>query len=65
MLSGRGTGDLFVHLAVWTPNRPGARRRKALEDLCFVESPGFQPNDEESSGKDKGFFEKVKDMFGN
>ena len=57
---GRGTGDLFVHLAVWTPTDLSKEEKKALEDLR--ESSGFQPK---PSGKDKGFFEKVKDMFGN
>ena len=59
-MHGRGTGDLFVHLAVWTPTDLSKEEKKALEDLR--ESPGFQPK---PSGKDKGFFEKVKDMFGN
>ena len=37
-------------------------REHAGVALIGCGSPGFQPK---PSGKDKGFFEKVKDMFGN
>lgn len=56
---GRGHGDLLVHLAVWTPSELSKEERAALEALRS--SPGFQPN---PTSKDRGFFEKVKDMFG-
>lgn len=56
---GRGTGDLFVHVAVWTPTDLSKEERKVLENLR--QSPGFQPK---PTAKDKGFFERVKDMFG-
>ena len=55
-----GTGDLFVHLAVWTPTDLSKEEKSALEKLRT--SPGFQPR---PTAKDKGFFERVKEMFGN
>src|SRR5690606_6935887 len=57
---GRGHGDLFVHVAVWTPTDLNKNEKAALEKLR--ESPGFQPR---PTAKDKGFFERVKEMFGN
>jgi molecular chaperone DnaJ len=57
---GRGHGDLFVHVAVWTPTDLTKNEKAALEKLR--ESPGFQPR---PTAKDKGFFERVKEMFGN
>ena len=57
---GRGTGDLFVHVAVWTPTNLNKDERAALEKLRH--SPGFQPK---PTAKDKGFFERVKEMFAN
>ncbi|MDX9750871.1 MAG: molecular chaperone DnaJ [Flavobacteriales bacterium] len=56
---GRGQGDLFVHIAVWTPTNLTKAEKTALEKLR--ESPGFQPR---PTAKDKGFFERVKEMFG-
>ena len=55
-----GHGDLFVHVAVWTPTDLSKEEKAALEKLR--ESPGFQPR---PTAKDKGFFERVKEMFGN
>jgi molecular chaperone DnaJ len=59
-VNGHGTGDLFVHVAVWTPTDLTKAEREALEK--FRNSPGFQPK---PTSKDRGFFEKVKEMFGN
>jgi len=59
-VSHHGTGDLFVHLMVWTPSNLSKEERGALEKLRA--SPGFQPR---PTAKDKGFFERVKEMFGN
>ncbi len=55
-----GTGDLLVHVMVWTPTDLSKDEKAALEKLR--NSPGFQPK---PSAKDKGFFEKVREMFGN
>ena len=57
---GRGQGDLLVHLAVWTPTDLSKDEKAALEKLRH--SPGFQPK---PTAKDKGFFERVKEMFGH
>ncbi|MBK8499653.1 MAG: molecular chaperone DnaJ [Flavobacteriales bacterium] len=55
-----GTGDLLVHLMVWTPTELSKEERATLEKLR--ESPGFKPK---PTAKDKGFFERVREMFGN
>ena len=55
-----GHGDLFVHVAVWTPTELSKDEKAALEKLRG--SPGFQPK---PTAKDKGFFERVKEVFGN
>lgn len=57
-LNSYGSGDLLVHVNVWTPKTLTKEQRlffeKSLTDDNFV------PNPEKS---DKSFFEKVKDMF--
>ncbi|HRH37832.1 MAG TPA: DnaJ C-terminal domain-containing protein, partial [Flavobacteriales bacterium] len=55
-----GTGDLLVHVMVWTPTDLSKEERAALEKM--KESPGFQPK---PGDKDKGFFARVREMFGN
>jgi molecular chaperone DnaJ len=55
-----GHGDLFVHVAVWTPTDLSKEEKAALEKLR--DSPGMQPK---PTTKDKGFFERVKEMFGH
>ncbi|HQV53659.1 MAG: molecular chaperone DnaJ [Flavobacteriales bacterium] len=59
-LNHHGQGDLFVHVAVWTPTNLSKDEKATLEKLRT--SPGFQPK---PTSKDKGFFERVKEMFGN
>jgi molecular chaperone DnaJ len=54
-----GNGDLFVHIAVWTPTNLSKEEKNLLEKLR--NSDGFQPR---PTSKDKGFFERVKEMFG-
>jgi molecular chaperone DnaJ len=53
-----GTGDLLVHINVWTPQNLTKDQKtffeKSLNDDNFIPSP---------SKNDKSFFEKVKDMF--
>lgn len=58
-VNGQGKGDLFVHVMVWTPTDLSKEEKAVLEK--FRDSPGFKPN---PSQKDKGFFEKVREMFG-
>ena len=57
-VQGHGRGDQFVHVNVFTPKRLSERERELLEELR--ESDNFQPDGE---GKERGFFEKVKDFF--
>jgi molecular chaperone DnaJ len=53
-----GHGDLLVNINVWTPQRLSSEEKTILEKLR--ESANFQPS---PSGKDKSFFQKVKEMF--
>lgn len=58
-VNSHGHGDVLVHVMVWTPTELSKAEREALEKLR--NSPGFQPN---PTAKDRGFFERVKEMFG-
>jgi len=57
-INGYGTGDLLVHVNVWTPKELSKEQREFFEkmknDLHFIPKP---------EKEDKSFFEKVKDMF--
>lgn len=55
-----GTGDQFVHINVWTPKNLSNDEKKVLEKLKTSEN--FIPSPD---GKEKGFFQRVKDMFSN
>jgi molecular chaperone DnaJ len=57
-LNGYGSGDLLVHVNVWTPKELNKEQRKFFESM--QEDENFIPNPQKS---DKSFFEKVKDMF--
>ncbi len=57
-LNGYGSGDLLVHVNVWTPKELNKEQREFFEKMQTNEN--FTPNPEKS---DKSFFEKVKDMF--
>lgn len=57
-INGYGTGDLLVHVNVWTPKELNKEQRDFFESMQNHEN--FSPNPEKS---DKSFFEKVKDMF--
>jgi molecular chaperone DnaJ len=52
-------GDQLIHVNVWTPQQVSAEEKAVLEKLN--ESPNFQPKPDKS---EKGFFDKVKEMFG-
>lgn len=58
ILQGYGTGDLFVHINVWTPKKVTKEEKELLERL--KESENFQPTPDHN---DKGFFQRMKDMF--
>lgn len=57
-IQGYGTGDLFVHINVWTPQKVSKEEREILENL--KKSENFEPD---LDGSEKGFFQRVKDMF--
>ena len=57
-INGYGTGDLLVHVNVWTPKTLSKEQKEFFEKMETDEH--FQPKPEK---EDKSFFEKVKDMF--
>ncbi len=57
-INGYGTGDLLVHINVWTPKSLSKEQKDFFEKMS--DDTHFQPNPEK---EDKSFFEKVKDMF--
>ena len=57
-INGYGTGDLLVHVNVWTPKTLNKEQREFFEEMNNSEH--FKPNPDKN---DKSFFEKVKDMF--
>lgn len=57
-LNSYGSGDLLVHVNVWTPKNLTKEQREFFEKNLTNES--FIPKPEKS---EKSFFEKVKDMF--
>ena len=54
-----GTGDQLVHVNVWTPKQLNAEEIALLEKLRTM--PNFNPTAADKN--DKGFFDKVRDMF--
>lgn len=57
-LNSYGTGDLLVHVNVWTPEQLTKEQRQFFEQNASHDN--FEPNPK--SG-DKSFFDRVKDMF--
>ena len=51
-------GDQLIHISVWTPQHLSPEEKDALEKL--KDSNNFSPQPEKS---EKGFFDKVRDMF--
>jgi molecular chaperone DnaJ len=58
-VEGYRTGDLLVHINVWTPQKVNKEEKQFFEK--YKESENFVPN---PTNKDKSFFDKVKEMFG-
>lgn len=58
ILNGYGRGDLLVSLNVWVPKELTKDEKKQLEELG--KHPNFQPN---PSKQERGFFDKMKEMF--
>ncbi len=54
-----GSGDLFVHINVWTPKKLSSEEKAMLEKLDNSEN--FKPK---PGKKEQGFFNKMKDFFG-
>ena len=57
-VQGYGTGDLFVHINVYTPNTITKEEREWMEKI--KNSENFIPGAE---AKSKGFFGRMRDMF--
>ena len=57
-INGYGSGDLLVHVNVWTPKTLTKEQKQFFENA--LNDDNFTPHPEKS---DKSFFEKVKDMF--
>jgi molecular chaperone DnaJ len=54
-----GTGDLLIHINVWTPQKLSKEEKQFFENCR--ESANFKPS---PTGNDKSFFDRVKEMFG-
>lgn len=53
-----GKGDMFVHVNVWTPQNLTPQQREFFEAQLNSGEMNAEP-----SGKEKSFFDKVRDMF--
>ena len=51
-------GDQLIHVSVWTPQNLTAEEKTLMEKLGH--SPNLKPQPDKN---DKGFFDKIKDMF--
>ncbi|MDO5608822.1 MAG: molecular chaperone DnaJ [Capnocytophaga sp.] len=57
-LNSYSTGDLLVHVNVWTPKNVDEKQKKILREM--LENEEYKPKPDKS---DKSFFDKVKEMF--
>lgn len=57
-LNGYGTGDLLVHVNVWTPQHLSKEQKQFFDAMMTDEN--FTPDPKKG---EKSFFDKVKDMF--
>lgn len=53
-----GTGDLLVHINIWTPRKLSDDEKQIMERLRNMSN--FQPS---PTKEDKGFFERMRNMF--
>jgi molecular chaperone DnaJ len=58
-INGYGHGDQLIYVNVWTPKKLSSEEKAKLETLR--QSANFQPHPDEN---DKGFFERMKEYFG-
>lgn len=57
-LEGYGTGDILIHVNVWTPQKLSSDQKKMFEEMSGAEE--LEPKISKSH---KSFFDRVKDMF--
>ena len=57
-LNSYGSGDLLVHVSVWTPEQLTKEQKQFFEDQSNHDN--FKPSPKSTH---KSFFDKVKDMF--
>ncbi|MBC91438.1 MAG: molecular chaperone DnaJ [Flavobacteriaceae bacterium] len=57
-INGYSSGDLLVHINVWTPKVLNRDQKRFFQSM--IDDDNFEPKPDKS---DKSFFEKVKDMF--
>jgi len=57
-INNHGSGDLLVHVNVWTPKTLSKDQKSFFEQM--QDDDHFKPSPDKT---DKSFFEKVKDMF--
>jgi len=53
-----GKGDMFIHVNVWTPQKLTKEQKEFFENQMKIGQMVAEP-----SGKEKSFFDKVRDMF--
>lgn len=53
-----GRGDMFIHVNVWTPQKLTKEQKEFFENAVAKGEMQAEP-----SGKEKSFFDKVRDMF--
>ena len=53
-----GRGDMFIHVNVWTPQKLTKEQKEFFENAIAKGEMQAEP-----SGKEKSFFDKVRDMF--
>jgi molecular chaperone DnaJ len=58
-IEGHGKGDMLISINVWTPQSLSKEEKEIISKLA--KSKNFAPN---PTKKDRGFFEKIRDMFG-
>jgi molecular chaperone DnaJ len=58
VVNGYGRGDQLIQVNVWVPKDLSREEKATMEKLR--ESKNFQPN---PSGSDRGFFQRIKDIF--
>ena len=58
VLNSYETGDILIHINLWTPQTLSSDEKEIMEK--FKASPNFQPN---PKGNEKSFFNRMKEFF--